>query len=103
MKKRAKVQKKAKTTHIFSIFAASKEINSKRKTTTMYLIIFIVLMVLSFIVSKTLNARIEKYSKIRLSSGLTGKEIAEKMLRDNGIYDVQVTSVAGTLTDHYNP
>ena len=60
-------------------------------------------MILSFVVSRTLNARIEKYSKIRLSSGLTGKEIAEKMLRDNGIYDVQVTCVAGTLTDHYNP
>ena len=103
MKKRAKVQKKAKTTHIFSIFAAPKETNPKRKTTLMYLIIFIVLMVLSFIVSRTLNARIEKYSKIRLSSGLTGKEIAEKMLRDNGIYDVKVTSVAGSLTDHYNP
>ena len=69
----------------------------------MYIIIFVVLMILSFVVSRTLNARIEKYSKIRLSSGLTGKEVAEKMLRDNGIYDVKVTCVAGTLTDHYNP
>ncbi|MBO4503846.1 MAG: zinc metallopeptidase [Bacteroidales bacterium] len=69
----------------------------------MYLIIFIVIMVLSFIVSKTLNARMEKYGNIRLSSGLTGKEIAEKMLHDNGIYDVKVTSIAGSLTDHYNP
>ena len=69
----------------------------------MYIIIFVVLMILSFVVSRTLNARIEKYSKIRLNSGLTGKEVAEKMLRDNGIYDVKVTSVAGTLTDHYNP
>ena len=69
----------------------------------MYIIIFVVLMIASFIVSRTLNARIEKYSKIALSSGLTGKEVAEKMLRDNGIYDVKVTSVAGTLTDHYNP
>ena len=67
------------------------------------MIIFVVLMIASFVVSRTLNARIEKYSKIRLSSGLTGKEVAEKMLRDNGIYDVKVTCVAGTLTDHYNP
>lgn len=69
----------------------------------LYMIIFVVLMIASFVVSRTLNARIEKYSKIRLSSGLTGKEIAEKMLRDNGIHDVKVTCVAGTLTDHYNP
>ena len=68
-----------------------------------YWIIFIVFMVLSLVVSKVLNARIEKYSKIRTSSGLTGKEVAEKMLRDNGIYDVSVTCIAGQLTDHYNP
>lgn len=60
-------------------------------------------MVLSAIVSKVLNSRIEKYSRLPLSSGMTGREVAEKMLRDNGIYDVKVTSVAGTLTDHYNP
>lgn len=60
-------------------------------------------MVLSLIVSKVLNNRIEQYSKIPLSSGLTGKEVAEKMLRDNGIYDVNVTCVQGKLTDHYNP
>ena len=60
-------------------------------------------MVLSLIVSRTLNKRIEQYSKIPLSSGLTGKEVAEKMLRDNGIYDVNVTCIQGKLTDHYNP
>lgn len=60
-------------------------------------------MVLSLIVSKVLNNRIEQYSKIPLSSGLTGKEVAEKMLRDNGIYDVTVTCTQGKLTDHYNP
>lgn len=60
-------------------------------------------MVLSLIVSKTLNKRIEQYSKIPLSSGLTGKEVAERMLHDNGIYDVSVTCIAGQLTDHYNP
>ena len=68
-----------------------------------YLIIFVVLMVASFIVQKTLTSRIEKYSKTPLSSGLSGKEVAEKMLRDNGIYDVQVTCTGGFLTDHYDP
>lgn len=69
----------------------------------MYLIIFIVLMVASLIIQKTLTSRIEKYSKTALSSGLSGKEVAEKMLRDNGIYDVQVTCTPGFLTDHYDP
>ena len=69
----------------------------------MYWIIFIIFMVLSLIVSKVLNSRIEKYSKIPLSSGLTGKEVAERMLHDNGIYDVNVTCIQGKLTDHYNP
>ena len=51
----------------------------------LYMIIFVVLMIASFVVSRTLNARIEKYSKIRLRSGLTGKEAAEKTLRDNRV------------------
>lgn len=69
----------------------------------MYLIIFIVLMVASMVIQKTLTSRIEKYSKTPLSSGLSGKQVAEKMLRDNGIYDVQVTCTGGFLTDHYDP
>ena len=69
----------------------------------MYIIIFIVLMIASLVIQKTLTSRIEKYSKTRLSSGLSGKEVAEKMLRDNGIYDVQVTCTPGFLTDHYDP
>ena len=60
-------------------------------------------MVASLIIQKTLTSRIEKYSKTALSSGLSGKEVAEKMLRDNGIYDVQVTCTPGFLTDHYDP
>ena len=68
-----------------------------------YLIIFVVLMVASLIVQKTLTSRIEKYSKTPLSSGLSGKEVAEKMLMDNGINDVQVTCTGGFLTDHYDP
>lgn len=58
---------------------------------------------LSFVVSAILKSKFTKYSKIPLSNGLSGREIAEKMLRENGIYDVKVTSVEGFLTDHYNP
>jgi hypothetical protein len=68
-----------------------------------YMIIFVVLMIASLIIQKTLTSRMEKYSKVPLSSGLSGKEVAEKMLRDNGIYDVQVTCTSGYLTDHYDP
>ena len=66
-------------------------------------IIMIAVMVASFIIQQTLQSRFSKYSRVPLPSGMSGAEIAEKMLRDNGIYDVKVTSVAGTLTDHYNP
>ena len=66
----------------------------------MYFIIFIVLMVASMVIQKTLTSRMEKYSKVPLSSGLSGKQVAEKMLHDNGIYDVQVTCTSGYLTDH---
>lgn len=58
---------------------------------------------ISFLVSAILKGKFSKYSKLPLSSGLTGREVAEKMLRENGIYDVQVTSVDGFLSDHYNP
>ncbi len=58
---------------------------------------------ISFLVSAVLKSKFSKYSKIPLSSGLSGKEIAEKMLRENGILDVKVISVEGFLSDHYNP
>ena len=58
---------------------------------------------ISMVVSMILKSRFAAFSKIPLSSRLTGKEVAEKMLRENGIYDVQVVSVQGFLTDHYNP
>src|SRR4051812_32842545 len=58
---------------------------------------------ISFLVSSTLKSKFSAYSQIALRNGLTGREIAEKMLRDNGIYDVKVVSVEGELTDHYNP
>ena len=66
-------------------------------------IIFIAFALLSFIIQQVLKSKFEKYSQITLPSGLTGREVAEKMLRDAGIHDVQVVSVQGQLTDHYNP
>jgi Zn-dependent membrane protease YugP len=58
---------------------------------------------ISMIVSAIMKSRFSAYSKIPLSARLTGKEVSEKMLRENGIYDVKVVSVEGFLTDHYNP
>lgn len=66
-------------------------------------IIFIAFMILSWVVSATLKSKFKKYSKIPIENGMSGKDIAEKMLRDNGIYDVKIESVTGQLTDHYNP
>lgn len=63
----------------------------------------IVFMLISMGVSARLKSKFKKYSQTPLSSGLTGREVAEMMLRDNGITDVKVMSVAGRLTDHYNP
>jgi Zn-dependent membrane protease YugP len=58
---------------------------------------------ISMLVSMVLKSKFTKYSKVPLRNGLTGREIAEKMLKENGIYDVKVTSVDGFLSDHYNP
>ena len=66
-------------------------------------IIFIVIALLSYIVQANLNRKFKKFSKIPVGGGMTGRDVAEKMLRDNGIYDVKVTCVGGHLTDHYNP
>lgn len=67
----------------------------------MLLGIFIVFALLSFLVSQNLKRKVAEYSQTRLS--MSGAEIAERMLRDNGIYDVKIVSIDGTLTDHYNP
>ena len=66
-----------------------------------YWILFITIAVASWLVSALMEQRFKKFRKVYLP--LTGKEVAEKMLRDNGIYDVQVISTAGHLTDHYDP
>lgn len=66
-------------------------------------ILFIGFMLLSWLVSMVLKSKFNKYSKIPLDNGMSGREVAERMLRDNGITGVKVESVEGRLTDHYNP
>ncbi len=68
---------------------------------SIYWIVFITIMLLSWLVSSSLERKFKRYSQVSLP--LTGKEVAEKMLRDNGITDVRVTCIKGRLTDHYNP
>jgi Zn-dependent membrane protease YugP len=67
------------------------------------IMISVVFMVLGMIVQARLKSKFTQYSEVPTSSGMSGKEVAEKMLRDNSIYDVQVISVEGQLSDHYNP
>ena len=67
------------------------------------MIVSLVFLGISFLVSAILKSKFTKYSKVPLANGMTGREIAEKMLKENGIYDVKVTSVEGFLSDHYNP
>lgn len=65
--------------------------------------IMIVVMALSFIVQQMLQSRFSKYSKVPVANGMSGAEVAQKMLHDHGIYDVKVVPARGMLTDHYNP
>lgn len=66
-------------------------------------LIGIIVMIASWLVSWRLKSKFNEYSQVGLSNGLSGAEIAQKMLNENGIYDVRVQSVEGMLTDHYNP
>ncbi|WP_067144838.1 zinc metallopeptidase [Pseudotamlana agarivorans] len=68
-----------------------------------YYIIIGAIALVSWLVSNKLKSKFEKYSKVHLRNGMSGAEIAQKMLADNGIYDVEVISTPGRLTDHYNP
>ena len=68
-----------------------------------YWILFIVIALASWLVSSNLQRKEKKYSQIPLGNGMTGKDVAEKMLHDNGIHDVSVTVTGGFLTDNYNP
>lgn len=69
----------------------------------MYWILFIGIALVSYLVQANLKRKFEKYSKVRVASGMTGAEVAQKMLRDNGIYDVKVQPHEGWLSDHYDP
>ena len=66
-------------------------------------LIALIFMLIGWLVSMQLRKRFKEYSHTTIASGLSGKEIAERMLRDNSIFDVKVMSVEGQLTDHYNP
>ncbi len=68
-----------------------------------YILIFAVFAILSMIIGNVLKSKFRKYSKIPINNGLSGKDVAEKMLHDNGIFDVQVVPTKGQLSDHYNP
>lgn len=68
-----------------------------------YYILIGAIALISFLVSNRLKSKFSHYSKVHLQNGMSGAEIAERMLRDNGISDVKVVSTAGMLTDHYNP
>lgn len=68
-----------------------------------YYVILGVFALLSWLVSHRLKSKFEHYSKVHLRNGMTGAEIAQKMLHDHGIFDVKVISTGGQLTDHYNP
>ncbi|MFN3529504.1 MAG: zinc metallopeptidase [Bacteroidia bacterium] len=69
----------------------------------MYFILIIAIMIASWAVGARFKSRFKKYADTPLSSGLSGREVAEKMLRDSDIYDVKIISTEGQLTDHYNP
>jgi uncharacterized protein len=71
--------------------------------TSEIMIVSLIFLGISMLVSLALKNKFKKYSQVPLANRLSGREIAEKMLRENGIYDVKVTSVEGFLTDHYNP
>jgi len=68
-----------------------------------YILIFVAFALVSWLISYQLKSRFKKYSKIPLGNGISGKDVAEKMLHENGIYDVRVVATKGQLSDHYNP
>jgi len=67
------------------------------------LVVSLIFLGISMLVSSVLKSKFNAYSQVRLASGMSGSQVAAKMLRDNGIYDVQIISVEGFMTDHYNP
>jgi len=85
-----------------TLFDICKTKNIQKKM-GVYLILIIPVLLLSMFVQWRFRNKFSKYAEMQLSSGLSGKEVAERMLHDNGIYDVKVMSTEGQLTDHYNP
>jgi Zn-dependent membrane protease YugP len=80
-----------------------REMKNIHEKMGVYLILIIPVLLLSMFVQWRFRNKFSKYAEMQLSSGLSGKEVAERMLHDNGIYDVKVMSTEGQLTDHYNP
>jgi Zn-dependent membrane protease YugP len=80
---------------------AQQVTNGSVSPNLIYWVLFIGIAVVSYVVQANLKRKFEKYSKMPVA--MTGHDVAVKMLHDNGIYDVKVTSTPGTLTDHYNP
>ncbi len=76
---------------------------NKTKKMGIYLILIIPILMLSMFVQWRFRNKFSKYAEMQLNSGFSGKEVAEKMLHDNGIFDVRVMSTDGQLSDHYNP
>ena len=66
-------------------------------------ILFIEIAILSYIVQASLQSKFKKYSQVPLANGMTGRDVALKMMHDNGVNDVDVSCISGTLTDHYDP
>nr|WP_321406895.1 zinc metallopeptidase [uncultured Carboxylicivirga sp.] len=71
--------------------------------TSPLLFIFLFFLIVSWIVSSRLKSKFKAYSKVPINYGMTGAEVAQKMLRDNGLMNIQINAVQGTLSDHYNP
>jgi uncharacterized protein len=91
------------TEKLFGKDFVSGVIKNQEGKKMMYLLIFGVFMLLSWLISQRLKSKFKKYSKVPIDNGLSGREIAERMLHENGIHDVKVTAVPGQLTDHYHP
>jgi uncharacterized protein len=86
-----------------SLLLVPGKIKIFKKMTPGILFVYLIFLGISMVVSMILKGKLTRYGKIPLSRGLTGREVAEKMLRENGIYDVKVISANGFLSDHYNP
>lgn len=89
--------------NIGSLFDISLNEKHTQKKMGVYLILIVPVLLLSMFVQWRFRHKFSKYAEMQLSSGLSGKEVAERMLHDNGIFDVKVMSTEGQLTDHYNP